>query len=96
MTEMVRDLARDLSDIDLEAMSGGLFGGEPLMVSPEQMAKLTKLPRMPKLWQAGLEESKVAVFSPLFENGSVYAASTNGELLRFDPLSGKQPVTPKA
>jgi outer membrane protein assembly factor BamB len=90
MTEMVRDLARDLSDIDLEAMSGGLFGGEPLMVSQEQMVKLTKLPRIPTLWQAGLEESKVAVFSPLFENGSVYAASTNGELLRFDPLSGKQ------
>jgi outer membrane protein assembly factor BamB len=89
MTEMVRDLARDLSDIDLEAMSGGLFGGEPLMVSAEQMAKLTKLPRIPSLWQNGLEESKVTVFSPLFENGSLYAASTNGELLRFDPLSGK-------
>ncbi|MBN9124171.1 MAG: outer membrane protein assembly factor BamB [Nitrosospira sp.] len=90
MTEMARDLVRDLSDIDLEAMSGGLLGGEPLMVSQEQMTRLTKLPRIPSLWQVTLEESKVTVFSPLFENGSVYAASTNGELLRFDPISGKQ------
>ena len=90
MTEMVRDVARDLSDIDLEAMSGGFLGAEPLMVSPEQMASLAKLPRVRSLWQNTLEESKVAVFLPVFENGSVYAASMNGELLRFDPLSGRQ------
>ena len=38
--DMTRDLARDLSDIDVAGMTGGLLGAETIRMSPEQTAQL--------------------------------------------------------
>ena len=87
---MTRDLARDLSDIDVAGISGGLLGGEVVALSPEQLAQLAAIPRAQPLWQNGLEESSAMGFSPVFENGSVYATGMNGRLVRVDPVTGRQ------
>lgn len=87
---MTRDLARDLSDIDVAGISGGLLGGEVVPLSPEQLAQLAAIPRAQLLWQNGLEESSAMGFSPVFENGSVYATGMNGRLVRVDPVTGRQ------
>ena len=87
---MTRDLARDLSDIDVAGISGGLLGGEAVPLSPEQLAQLAAIPRAQPLWQNGLEESSAMGFSPVFENGSVYATGMNGRLVRVDPVTGRQ------
>src|SRR5688500_4658057 len=39
MTDMVRDLARDLSDIDVSGVTD-MFGGGAVEMSPEQIAQL--------------------------------------------------------
>jgi outer membrane protein assembly factor BamB len=88
--DMTRDLARDLSDIDVAGISGGLLGGEAVTMSPEQTAQLAAVPRVQSLWQSTSEESSGMGFSPVFENGAVYAAGMNGRLVRIDPITGKQ------
>lgn len=90
LIDMTRDLARDLADIDVAGISGGLFGGETFELSPEQTAQLATVPGARPLWQNGIEESKAMGFMPVFENGAVYAAGLNGFLVRFDPTTGKQ------
>ncbi len=90
LVDMTRDLARDLADIDVAGISGGLFGGETFELSPEQTAQLATVPGARPLWQNGIEESKAMGFMPVFENGAVYAAGLNGFLVRFDPTTGKQ------
>ncbi|ARO86332.1 outer membrane protein assembly factor BamB [Nitrosospira lacus] len=90
VVDMARDLARDLSDIDVAGISGGLLGGETFEMSPEQAAQLKTVPEVRLLWQNGIEESKAMGFMPVFENGAVYAAGLNGFLVRFDPTTGKQ------
>ncbi|MBA2658143.1 MAG: outer membrane protein assembly factor BamB [Nitrosospira sp.] len=88
--DMTRDLARDLSDIDVAGISGGLLGSEVVALSPEQLAQLAAIPRAQPLWQNGLEESSAMGFSPVFENGAVYATGMNGHLVRIDPVTGRQ------
>ncbi|MEO7320453.1 MAG: outer membrane protein assembly factor BamB, partial [Nitrosospira sp.] len=88
--DMTRDLARDLSDIDVAGISGGLLGSEVVALSPEQLAQLSAIPRAQPLWQNGLEESSAMGFSPVFENGAVFATGINGYLVRVDPVSGRQ------
>ncbi|MDN5752138.1 MAG: outer membrane protein assembly factor BamB [Nitrosospira sp.] len=88
--ELARDVASSLSDIDVEGISGGLLGGEKVEMSAEQIAQLAAIPAARPLWLNVIEESKVAAFSPLFENGAVYAASVNGELVRLDAATGKE------
>lgn len=90
MIDMTRDLARDLSDIDVAGISGGLLGGETIQLSPEQMAQLATVPPAQPLWRNGVEGSTVTTFSPVFEDGSVYAAGADGRLVRFDPATGRQ------
>jgi outer membrane protein assembly factor BamB len=90
LIDMTRDLARDLSDVDVAGISGGLLGGEAEALSPEQLAQLAAIPRAQPLWQNGLEESSAMGFSPVLENGAVYAAGMNGRLVRVDPATGKQ------
>lgn len=90
LIDMTRDIARDLADIDVAGISGGLFGGETFELSPEQTAQLATVPGARPLWQNGIEESKAMGFMPVFENGAVYAAGLNGFLVRFDPTTGKQ------
>ena len=88
--DMTRDLARDLSDIDVAGMTGGLLGAETIQLSPEQTAQLATVPRAQPAWRNGIEESTATVLSPIFENGAVYAAGMSGRLVRFDPATGKQ------
>src|SRR5687768_5294913 len=52
--EMVRDLARDLSDIDVSAITD-LFGGS-VELSEGQIAQLAVIPEARLLWQNGVEE----------------------------------------
>ena len=58
-------------------------------LSPEQLAQLEVIPPARSLWKAGVEEGQVAVFLPVFENGTVYVASTDGLLVRFNATTGK-------
>lgn len=88
--DMGRDLARDLSDIDVEGMSGGLIGGNTFEFSPEQAAQLERIPKIPLLWRGDIEESRVMGFMPVAEGGAVYAAGANGLMVRFDPATGRQ------
>lgn len=90
LIDMTRDLARDLADIDVAGISGGLLGGETFEMSPEQAAQLKTIPGARPLWQNVIEESKALGFMPVFENGAVYAAGMDGFLVRFDPVTGKQ------
>lgn len=90
VVDMTRDLARDLSDIDVAGMTGGLLGAETIQLSPEQTAQLATVPRAQPAWRNGIEESTATVLSPIFENGAVYAAGMSGRLVRFDPATGKQ------
>lgn len=90
VVDMTRDLARDLSDIDVAGISGGLIGGETIQLSPEQIAQLAAVPRAQPIWRNGIEESTATVLSPVFEDGAVYAAGISGRLVRFDPATGRQ------
>ncbi|KIO49265.1 outer membrane protein assembly factor BamB [Nitrosospira sp. NpAV] len=89
LVDMTRDLARDLADIDVAGLTGGLLGGETFELSPEQTAQLKPVPAARPLWQNGIEENKAMGFMPAFQNGAVYAAGLNGFLVRFDPATGK-------
>jgi outer membrane protein assembly factor BamB len=89
VTELVRDVITGLSDIDVSGVTD-LFGGGKVELSPEQIAQLAKIPPARALWRGTTEESQAAVFSPVFEKDAVYAASTEGRLVRFNPVSGKE------
>ncbi|MGH8762662.1 MAG: outer membrane protein assembly factor BamB [Nitrosospira sp.] len=88
--DMTRDLARDLSDIDVEGLTGGLFGGQAVVLTEEQIAQLATIPSARPRWLKSIgEESKATAFFPLVEDGTVYAADPSGYLLRFDSVTGK-------
>jgi outer membrane protein assembly factor BamB len=89
VTELVRDVITGLADIDVSGVTD-LFGGGKVELSAEQIAQLAKIPPARPLWRNTLEESQAAVFFPVFENNAVYAASTEGRLVRFNPTSGKE------
>ena len=89
VTEMARDVITGLADIDVSGVTD-LFGGGKVELSPEQTAQLAKIPPARALWRNTIEESQAAVFSPVFETDAVYAASTDGRLVRFNPVSGKE------
>ena len=58
-----------------------------------QMAPLPALGqsiRISKLWQANVGDSRQFIFSPALDGDSVYAAASDGTLLRLDAASGKQ------
>ncbi len=90
VVELARDMASNLSDIDVAGISGGLLGGETVELGAEQIAQLAAIPGARLLWLNVMEESKAAAFSPVFENGAVYAAGVNGKLVRFDAATGKE------
>ncbi|PTR13937.1 Beta-barrel assembly machine subunit BamB [Nitrosospira sp. Nsp2] len=92
VTELARDVITGLADIDVSGVTD-LFGGGKVELSPEQTAQLVKIPPARPLWRNALEESQAAVFFPVFENGAVYAASTEGRLVRFNSASGKEEGT---
>lgn len=91
LVDMTRDLARDLSDIDVAGLSGGLFGGEAVVLTEEQIAQLATIPTARPRWLKSIgEESKATAFLPVVENDTVYAADPSGYLLRFDSVTGKE------
>ncbi len=58
-----------------------------------QMAPLPVLAQPIKvvtLWQANVGDSRQSVFSPALDGDSVYAAASDGTVLRLDAASGKQ------
>ena len=89
VTELVRDVITGLADIDVSGVTD-FFGGGKVELSPEQTAQLAKIPPARALWRNGTEESQAAVFSLVFEKDAVYAASTEGRLVRFNLVSGKE------
>jgi outer membrane protein assembly factor BamB len=92
VTELARDVITGLADIDVSGVTD-LFGGGKIELSPEQTAQLAKIPPARPLWRNAMEESQAAVFFPVLENNTVYAASTEGRLGRFNPESGKEDGT---
>lgn len=89
VTELARDVITGLADIDVSGVTD-LFGGGKVELTPEQTAQLAKIPPARALWRSTIEESQAAVFFPVFETGAVYAASSDGRLVRFNPVSGKE------
>jgi outer membrane protein assembly factor BamB len=87
--EMVRDLARDLSDIDVAGVTD-LVGWKPVELTPEQMGQLAVVAGARPVWQNIIDESQASAFSPVFDNGAIYGAGVNGRLARFDAVSGKE------
>ena len=80
---------RSVSDLDVSPIVD-LFATKEPEISVEQAARLKLLPAARPLWQSSVEESKVAIFLPVFANGAVYAANTEGRLMRLDSVTGKQ------
>ncbi|MBA4142188.1 MAG: outer membrane protein assembly factor BamB [Nitrosospira sp.] len=92
VTDMMRDLATSVADIDVSGITE-FFGGKTVELSPEQIAQLEKIPALRPLWRNSIEESSAAAFSPVLEHGSVYAASMSGHLMRLNPESGQESGT---
>lgn len=88
MVDMVRDVTRNLADIDVSGVTD-LFGPGEVQMSPEQIAQLEVIPSTRPGWEAGVEESPATVFLPVFGDGAVYAGGPDGRLVRFDAASGK-------
>ena len=86
VTELARDVITGLADIDVSGVTD-LFGGGKVELTPEQTAQLAKIPPARALWRSTIEESQAAVFFPVFETDAVYAASSEGRLVRFNPVS---------
>ncbi|MDP1558136.1 MAG: outer membrane protein assembly factor BamB [Nitrosomonas sp.] len=59
-------------------------------LDPEELAELEKADKVQLLWQNTIGGSQIAAFSPVFEDGSVYAADESGRLFRFDASTGAQ------
>ena len=62
---MVRDLARDLSDIDIVGVTD-FMGWNKVELSPEQAGQLAVVPGARPIWQNTIDESQASVFSPVF------------------------------
>src|SRR5437868_4245909 len=60
--EMARDLARDLSDIDVAGIAE-LMGWEAVKMSPEQTAQLAMVPGNRPVWKNIIDESQASAFS---------------------------------
>lgn len=69
-----------------------LFSSEEDVVEVDEaeLAALEATPKIEPLWQVKLGESKTAVFSPIYENGALYAAAENGRVVKLDPATGQE------
>ena len=76
--------------VDLRDMVGGGSGGNEIQVDAEKLAIFEAAPNVPLLWKNNVRASQAAVFSPVYEQGVVYAADTTGQLAGFDVTTGKQ------
>ncbi len=80
---------RSVTDLDVAPIIG-LFTPKEPEISAEQVARLKLIAAMRPLWQSSVDESKVAILSPVSANGAVYAANTEGRLVRLDSATGRQ------
>lgn len=80
----------NVADLDVSPIVD-LFKTKEPEISAEQTARLKLVAVARPLWQSSIvDESKLAVFSPVFTNGAVYAANSEGRLVRLDSATGKQ------
>lgn len=79
-----------IADLDVSPIVD-LFKTKEPEISAEQTARLKLVAAARPLWQSSIiDENRVAVFSPAFANGAVYAANSEGRLVRLDSATGKQ------
>ncbi len=76
---------------DLGRQIGGLFiSEEKIVIDEEELEALKALDPIPLVWKSSLGDSEVAVFSLAYNDGALYAADEDGELVSFDSASGEQ------
>lgn len=79
----------------LSDLGGGHFtdlfsSDDEAVIDEAEIAALEALPKLESLWQVKLGESKTAVFTPVYENGALYAAAENGRLVKLEPATGRE------
>lgn len=79
-----------IGDLGISRVVDLISDEEEAEIDEEEIAALKAAPAIPLLWQHSMNKSEVAVFSPIYENGAVYAADAEGVLARFDPATGKE------
>lgn len=77
----ITDIKTDVSD--------RIFGREPVD-APEPLAELKETASSKILWQAKVGEAGNFEFSPVVDAGYVYAAATDGEVVKIDAVTGQQ------
>lgn len=63
---------------------------EKIEIDKEELEALKALDRIPLLWRSSVGESEIAVFSLATHQDALYAADEDGELTRFDAITGDQ------
>lgn len=79
-----------IGDLGISNLVDRMSGKDEVEIDEEELAALKTAPEIPPLWKHSMSKSKVAVLSPIYENGAVYAADAKGVLARFDPATGKE------
>ncbi|MDI1308122.1 MAG: outer membrane protein assembly factor BamB [Methylotenera sp.] len=77
----ISDLKTDVSD--------RIFGREAAD-APDPLVEIKETAKTQLLWQAKIGPTEDFQFSPVVEAGYAYAASANGEVIKFDATNGKQ------
>ncbi|SFI25435.1 outer membrane protein assembly factor BamB [Nitrosomonas sp. Nm34] len=80
----------NIGDLGISNLVDQLSDKDENKVDEKEIAALKAVPEIPLLWKHSLNKSKIAVFSPIYENGAVYAADAKGYLARLDPANGKE------
>lgn len=65
-------------------------GEEEVELDEEELAELDKIDKFPLLWKTNVGKSLTAIFSPVSDGESVYAADEDGKLFRFDAKTGER------
>ena len=84
---LIEQVAR-VTDLDVSPIVD-LFKAKEPEISAEQAARLKLVAAARPLWQYSIDESKLVIFSPVFENGWVYTANSEGRIVRLDSVTGK-------
>lgn len=72
-----------------DSLSERLFGRESNEV-PSELAEIKPTVQAKVLWNAHLGASEDNDFTPVVDNGFIYAASANGDLVKLTAVEGKQ------
>ena len=70
-------------------MSEKIFGRESAD-APDPLPEIKQTATTTLIWQAKIGASEDTDFTPVIEAGYVYAASSNGEVVKLDATNGKQ------